>query len=95
MCVLDLSRRVFCRQSIGKKALGLKVVKPDGSPFVCADSIKRNLIYFGYLVLMIPWIGLFLNLFINVPLALVELIMVVTSGQRIGDKQGGTYVVRA
>ena len=96
LCAYWISRdSFFGGQSVGKKALGLKVIKPDGSPFTWADSMKRNIVYFGYLVLIIPWIGLFLNLFINVPLALVELIMVVTSGQRLGDKQGGTYVVRA
>jgi uncharacterized RDD family membrane protein YckC len=96
LCAYWVSRDAFFGgQSIGKKALGLKVIKPDGSPFVWADSIKRNVIYFGYLVLMIPWLGLFLNLFINVPLGIVELVMVLTGGQRIGDRQGGTFVVRA
>ncbi|HTH50708.1 MAG TPA: RDD family protein [Pyrinomonadaceae bacterium] len=96
LCAYWISRdSFFGGQSIGKKALGLKVIKPDGSPFVWADSVKRNLVYFGYLVLMIPWLGIILNAVVNVPLGIIELIMVLTSGQRLGDKQGGTYVVRA
>jgi uncharacterized RDD family membrane protein YckC len=96
LCAYWISRdSFFGGQSIGKKALGLKVIKPDGSPFTWADSVKRNIVYFGYLVLTIPWVGIFLNLLVNVPLAIVELVMVLTNGQRLGDRQGGTYVVRA
>ncbi|MBV9241341.1 MAG: RDD family protein, partial [Acidobacteria bacterium] len=85
----------FGGQSIGKKALGLKVIKPDGSPFMWVDSIKRNLIYFALLVLMIPIYGLVFNGLLSGPLSIVELILVITSGQRIGDRMGNTYVVRA
>jgi uncharacterized RDD family membrane protein YckC len=96
LCAYWISRDSFLGgQSIGKKALGLKVIKPDGSPFTWADSVKRNIIYFGYLVLLIPWLGIFLNLIVNVPLAILELVMVLTNGQRLGDRQGGTFVVRA
>jgi uncharacterized RDD family membrane protein YckC len=85
----------FGGQSIGKKVVGLRVMKPDGSPFVWADSIKRNIIYFALLLLMIPIYGLIFNGFISGPIGIVELILVLTSGQRIGDRMGGTYVVRA
>ncbi len=96
LCAYWISRdSFFGGQSLGKKALGLRVMKPDGSPFTWADSVKRNIVYFGYLVLLIPWLGLILNLLVNVPLGIVELIMVLTGGQRLGDRQGGTYVVRA
>lgn len=96
LCAYWISRdSFFGGQSIGKKALGLKVIKPDGSPFTWADSVKRNLVYFGYLVLMIPWLGIILNAVVNIPLGILELILVLTGGQRLGDKQGGTYVVRA
>ncbi|MFL6375624.1 MAG: RDD family protein [Pyrinomonadaceae bacterium] len=96
LCAYWVSRDAFFGgQSIGKKVVGLKVIKPDGSPFLWADSVKRNIIYFALLVLMIPLYGLAFNGFLSGPLGLVELIMVVTGGQRIGDRMGGTYVVRA
>jgi uncharacterized RDD family membrane protein YckC len=95
-CAYWISRDAFFGgQSIGKKVVGLKVIKPDGSPFIWADSVKRNIIYFALLVLMIPIYGIFFNAFLSGPLALAELIMVVTGGQRIGDRMGNTYVVRA
>jgi uncharacterized RDD family membrane protein YckC len=96
LCAYWVSRDAFFGgQSIGKKALGLKVIKPDGSPFTWADSLKRNIIYFALLVLMIPVYGLFFNGFLSGPLGIVELIMVLTGGQRIGDRMGNTYVVKA
>ncbi|HEY2848124.1 MAG TPA: RDD family protein, partial [Pyrinomonadaceae bacterium] len=95
-CAYWISRdSFFGGQSIGKKVVGLKVIKPDGSPFLWADSVKRNIIYFALLVLMIPVYGIFFNAFLSGPLSLAELIMVLTGGQRIGDRMGGTYVVRA
>jgi uncharacterized RDD family membrane protein YckC len=96
LCAYWISRDAFFGgQSIGKKALGLKVIKPDGSPFTWADSVKRNVIYLALLVLMIPVYGLFFNGFLSGPLGIVELIMVLTGGQRLGDRMGNTYVVRA
>ena len=95
-CAYWVSRDAFFGgQSIGKKVVGLKVIKPDGSPFTWADSVKRNIIYFALLVLMIPVYGIFFNAFLSGPLSLAELILVITGGQRIGDRMGGTYVVRA
>ncbi len=85
----------FGGQSIGKKVVGLKVIKPDGSPFTWADSVKRNIIYFALLVLMIPIYGLVFNGLLSGPLGIAELVMVLTGGQRIGDRMGNTYVVRA
>lgn len=96
LCAYWISRDAFFGgQSIGKKALGLKVVKSDGSPFTWADSVKRNIIYFGFLILFIPIYGLVFNGIINGPLGIVELILVLTGGQRLGDRMGNTYVVRA
>jgi uncharacterized RDD family membrane protein YckC len=95
-CAYWISRDAFFGgQSIGKKVVGLKVIKPDGSPFLWADSVKRNIVYFALLVLMIPVYGIFFNAFLSGPLSIAELILVVTGGQRLGDRMGNTYVVRA
>jgi len=82
-------------QSVGKRVAGLKVIKADGSPFTWSDSVKRNIVYFGFLLLMIPFYGWFFSGLINGPLGLVELIMIISGGRRIGDRMGTeTYVVR-
>ncbi len=95
-CLYLVSRdSIFGGQSIGKRVMGLRVIKTDGSAFTWADSAKRNIIYFVTLLLMVPWAGHVLHLAIGVPLAFVELILVLTGGLRIGDRMGNTYVVRA
>lgn len=95
-CAYWISRdAIFGGQSVGKKVVGLRVVKPDGSPFEWLDSVKRNIIYLAALLMIIPWFGIFLHAIVAGPLGIVELIMVLTSGQRIGDRIGNTYVVRA
>jgi uncharacterized RDD family membrane protein YckC len=95
VCLYMISRdSIFGGQSIGKRVCGLRVIKADGSPFLWVDSVKRNVVYFGLLVLMIPWVGYFLNAIINGPIGIVELIMILSGGQRIGDRMGDTYVVR-
>jgi len=95
-CLYMVSRdAIFGGQSIGKKLLGLRVVKADGSPFIWADSLKRNIVYLAALFLMIPWLGYFLHGVVAGPLGIVEMIMVLTGGQRLGDRMGNTYVLRA
>ena len=66
--------------TLGKMALGLRVVKIDGSPISWRESIIRNVLriidsLFGYLVgAILVW---------NSPLR-----------QRLGDRAAGTVVVR-
>ena len=88
-------------QSIGKKVMGLKVEKTDGTPVEWADSVKRNIIYFAYLALFVftvPYLGWLVAIILMIPLNilfLVETIMVLTTGRRIGDNLGTTYVTKA
>lgn len=87
-------------QSLGKKAMGLKVEKSDGTPVEWVDSVKRNIVYFAYLILFvftIPYLGWIAAIILMVPLNilfLVETIMVLTTGRRIGDNMGTTFVTK-
>jgi uncharacterized RDD family membrane protein YckC len=87
-------------QSIGKRAMGLRVEKSDGIPFNWVDSFKRNIVYLLYLGLIvntIPYLGWIVTIILMIPLSLiflVETIMVITTGRRIGDNFGTTYVVK-
>lgn len=95
LCMYFVSRdALFGGQSVGKRVMGLRVIKSDGLPFTWADSARRNLIYFPMLFLMIPWVGHVIHSIIAAPLGLVELILILTGGQRIGDRMGNTYVVK-
>jgi uncharacterized RDD family membrane protein YckC len=88
-------------QSVGKKALGLKVVKSDDTPVTWMDSVKRNIVFFGYLALFaftVPYLGWFVAIILMIPLNivfLVETITVLVTGRRMGDHLGTTYVTRA
>lgn len=88
-------------QSVGKRVMGLKVEKPDGSPFEWVDSVKRNIVFFAYLVLIVftvPYLGWFVGIILMIPVSivfLVETILVLATGKRMGDNIGKTQVVRA
>ncbi len=86
-------RDVFGR-SLGKLAMGLKIQDGAGNLPSVGALILRNL-PFGicFLLSMIPFIGyMFLaGAFI---VDLIELILVVTNNNRIGDRMAGTVVVQ-
>jgi uncharacterized RDD family membrane protein YckC len=87
-------------QSIGKRVMGLRVEKADGIPFSWVDSFKRNIIYLLYLALIvntIPLYGWFATVILMIPINivfLVETILVIINGRRIGDNFGTTYVTK-
>jgi uncharacterized RDD family membrane protein YckC len=88
-------------QSIGKRVMGLRVVKSDGTPVTWADSVRRNIVFFAYLslfVFTVPYLGWIVALFLMIPVKIafiVETILVLTGGRRMGDLMGTTYVARA
>lgn len=100
LCAYFLSRDVLAGsgQSLGKKALGLRVVKSDDTPVLWADSAKRNIIYLVLLVMLvniIPWFGWIITAIAFKLAFLTETIVVASSGRRIGDHLGTTYVTKA
>jgi uncharacterized RDD family membrane protein YckC len=74
-------------QTLGKKALGIKVVKLDGSPCDYAVAAKRALVY--PIAGIVPYVGGLI--------ALLNGLWPLWDSQRqsLGDKVGGTYVVKA
>lgn len=65
-------------QTVGKKALGIRVMMADGTPLTFLGAVYRNLILIGDLVL--PFVGL-IAMFIT------------PKCQRVGDLASGTLVV--
>jgi uncharacterized RDD family membrane protein YckC len=82
-------------RSPGKMALGLDIVDSSGGPSTTKQRIIRNLpLSLPLLSLMVPFLG-YVAVAVLGPLALViETILIITTGQRIGDRLAGTVVVR-
>ena len=81
---------------MGKLALGLCVRNRDGSEATVVSRILRNLtIAFGPGLLIIPLLGYALAPPTAVLLIATEALMLVTQGERLGDKLAGTAVFRA
>jgi uncharacterized RDD family membrane protein YckC len=74
-------------QTLGKKVLGIKVVKLDGSPCDYAVAAKRALVY--PIAGIVPIVGGLIAL-LNGLWPLWD-----SERQSLGDKVGGTYVVKA
>ncbi|WP_312799093.1 RDD family protein [Corynebacterium variabile] len=80
--------------SLGKMALGLKVVDASGATLSAQDSLMRNLWYVVSTVVgMIPFLGWLLNL--GVCIAVGVTISNDQFNQSFSDKWGKAYVVRS
>ena len=84
-------------QSVGKKFMGLSVVRPDGEQ-ACSfrQSTIRNLpflipLFFG----IIPLWGFLFFILLGAPLVALELYLLLTldSGRRLGDVMADTFVI--
>jgi uncharacterized RDD family membrane protein YckC len=81
--------------SLAKMLLGLAVVKKDGSPATIGARILRNLpLAVGPGLLIIPLLGYVLAPVVAFLLVCTEVVMLVTQGNRLGDRLAGTTVVR-
>ena len=81
--------------SPGKQLLGLQVVSKDGQPATREALIKRNLPFaVPHILQIIPYAGIFLSALLMFPINLIEAILVVATGERIGDRIAGTMVVK-
>jgi uncharacterized RDD family membrane protein YckC len=81
--------------SLGKMVLGTKVMQADGQPASAGSRIVRNLpLIAGPICMMIPLLGYFVALPISFLVVLVEGILVLSQGSRIGDHLGRTIVVK-
>jgi len=91
---------VFQGNSIGKKLLGMAVVRADGSPITVQESARRNATLAigsaGSILGAVPILGLLAIpiYLLGAAVSLYELYLVATNQPRLGDKlAGGTHVV--
>ena len=81
--------------SLGKLLLGLKVVARDGQPATVGARVLRNLpIAIGPMCMLIPVLGYILTGPVAGIMVLTEAVMLLTQGERLGDRLAGTTVVR-
>lgn len=87
-----LSRDAFGR-SLGKKLLGLSISTPDGSAPSTGSLVLRNLPNaLPWLLYMIPLAGYVILAGANFFILLTEIILLVSSNSRLGDRIAGTVV---
>lgn len=83
-------------RSIGKKLMGIEVVRLDGSQVDFTAAIRRNIpLSIGNIIAIIPIIGWILGGLIGFIFGIIELILALTDkdGRRLGDRWGNTQVV--
>jgi uncharacterized RDD family membrane protein YckC len=81
--------------SPGKMLLGLRVVGKDGRPATQSALILRNLPFGGaHCLHLIPYVGIVLALLLVIPINIIESILVLVKGERMGDMLAGTMVVK-
>jgi uncharacterized RDD family membrane protein YckC len=82
-------------QTLGKMAVGIKIVRLDGQPLDFASAAKRYAPRIGLAVLgFIPIVGLIASLGVLI-LAIVNTVFVFQSHESVYDKVGQTRVVSA
>lgn len=81
--------------SLGKLALGMRVVSQNGQRASKGALMLRNLpLIAAPVCMMIPVLGYFLCGPVALIVVLVEAIMLLSQGSRLGDKMAGTAVVK-
>lgn len=81
--------------SLGKMILKLRVVRNDGQPAGVGARVLRNVpLAIGPAFLIIPLLGYVLAPPIAGVIILVEGIMLLTQGDRVGDRISGTTVIK-
>jgi uncharacterized RDD family membrane protein YckC len=81
--------------SLGKMLLKTHVVLRNGEESGTGARVLRNLpLMIAPVLFMIPFIGYILGSSVSIIVILVESIMLLTQGERLGDKLAGTIVVK-
>lgn len=83
-------------RSAGKHLLKMRVMSKDGSPAPMKARVLRNILFALPLVFMIlPIIGHLIGGLLAFAVMVTEVIVLLSTGERVGDKIANTVVVRA
>ena len=81
-------------QTVGKLAVGIRVVNRDGSPLDVNGAIKRHTpSIIGRALYIIPIIGGLFGALVLIGVAIANIVMVFQNGESLYDKLGNTMVV--
>lgn len=81
--------------SLGKTLFGMKVIGKDGREATQGARILRNLpIAIPSLIMIIPILGHIVGGFLAFVIVITELVSLLASGERIGDKLANTTVIK-
>jgi uncharacterized RDD family membrane protein YckC len=81
--------------SIGKRLLGMKVVSKTGRPATATQWILRNVVFvLPTIALVVPALGFLAESGLELLIAGIELVLLLVTGSRLGDRIAGTTVVR-
>ena len=81
--------------SLGKLLLGMKIAQKDGAPAPVGARVLRNLpLILGPVCMLIPFLGYMLAPPVALTAILVEEILLLSQGNRLGDRLAGTVILR-
>jgi len=82
-------------QSLGKYLLGLKVVSKNGGEAPNGSRVVRNILFaIPAAFMIIPLIGHLIGALLGFVIVITESIMLLTNGERLGDRFGNTAVIK-
>jgi uncharacterized RDD family membrane protein YckC len=93
--------RDYSGASVGKRILRLKVVNRNGGPATSMQCILRNIIFvvpsiaLFITALGIPGVGFLIDGTVLLIFYIIEVIFLLATGTRVGDRLAGTTVVNA
>ena len=87
--------RALLGPSVGKRLTGLAIIAANGGPAGAGQLILRNVpLALPYIILMIPLFGTFIGAGLDALVLVIEFIMILADGRRLGDQLAGTMVMR-
>lgn len=94
--IIYLLMRDYRGASLGKLIFGLQVAGRFGGPATALQRILRNFIFaLPALALIVPLLGFLADAVASLAIYFVELVLLLATGTRFGDKIAVTTVVRA
>ena len=87
--------RDFNGASLGKMAMGTRVIAKNGQEATQGSRILRNLpLAIPNMLMMIPIIGWIAAIPVGLIVIIVELVTLLSTGERVGDKLANTMVIK-
>ncbi|HEV2705056.1 MAG TPA: RDD family protein, partial [Pyrinomonadaceae bacterium] len=81
--------------SLGKSLFGMRVIGKDGREATTGARVLRNLLFaIPAFIMIVPILGHILGSFLAFIIVITELVSLLASGERLGDKLANTVVIK-